>query len=112
MLLISKVKINRQGYETPSGKYYGVGLPVYRASDRDSGDIVYEGRHATRAGAMAPAKAAYARWQGKGHRNPSRRRVVKSSPMGRPTYPTKAKAHKAARRLGSGVRYSIVKHGR
>lgn len=76
-MLVSKVNINRQGYESRTGKYYGVGLPVYRATDKETGEVLYEGRHATRAEAVKAASL-------KARRNPHRKGHIRRTLGARP----------------------------
>ena len=53
---LRRVKLNRQGYEVGRfGSYYGVGAPLYRAGEEDSGEV-HEFRADTRDEAVSKTR--------------------------------------------------------
>lgn len=55
---LQRIKLNSDGY-TSKGTYYGVGAPLYRAKEVDSGDFDLEFRASCRAEAREIIKKKY-----------------------------------------------------
>lgn len=58
-LSVRRVRLNKFG-ETPSGRYHGIGAPLYNVSD-DYGNVDFYVRASSRSGALAIVRDIYPR---------------------------------------------------